>query len=178
MSTFESGPLEEILQLLTNFYKAAVGAGTTSTIGNVYFLSTLIQGEVLQEYDISVSTFEGMMATHLKYIRKVLLKYCFPSNALANQKRATRRTMHKPRGVKLQQFLAIQQEFNNIITNFIDEFINIPQDELNEILLHAVLHVWSNQIMILGFDLESKIPCCDRTFRAHGSCGSNLLRCR
>ena len=52
------------------------------------------------------------------------------------------------KGVKLQQFAAKIQELNNLLPKFpgSDESRNIPQEELNKILLHDVPHGWSNQV--------------------------------
>ena len=42
MGIFESGPPEEILQLLTKFDKAVVGTVNLSTVGKISFLRTLL----------------------------------------------------------------------------------------------------------------------------------------
>ena len=112
---FKNGELQvsppiKIPQLLTNFYKVMVGTGTSSTVGKIEFLRTLLQGKALREYNLIFATFGGTMATHLHEIRKGLLKYFLPRNALSKQKRDMICTMRKPRGVKLRQFVARLQE--------------------------------------------------------------------
>ena len=57
MGTFESLPPEEILQLLTNIYKAVVRTGTSSTVGKIAFLRKFLQVEALREYDLIVAKF-------------------------------------------------------------------------------------------------------------------------
>ena len=47
MGAFESVLIEEILQLLNNFYKSVVGTVTSSNIGKIAFLSNLLQVEVI-----------------------------------------------------------------------------------------------------------------------------------
>ena len=65
-----------------------------------------------------IATYGGMTENHQLEIRKGLLKYFFPENALVKQKRAMRRMMLNPRGIKLRQFAAIIQELNNILLKF------------------------------------------------------------
>ena len=50
VGTFESGSLEEILQLINKFDKAVIGTGTTSPVRKISFLRTLLQGEALRKY--------------------------------------------------------------------------------------------------------------------------------
>ena len=50
----------------------------------------------------------------------------------------------------------IIQETNNILTKLLeyDDSNNIPEEDLNEIILHAVIHVWDNEAMILWLELK------------------------
>ena len=87
------------------------------------------------------------MATNIKDIRKGILKYFFLSNALTKQKRKMRHMMRNPRGFKLQHIVARLQELNNLLPKFLrsDEYRNISQEELNNILLQVVPHRWDKQ---------------------------------
>ena len=51
----------------------------------------------------------------------------------------------------MRNFYMIIQETNNILTKLLeyDDSNNIPEEDLNEIILHAVIHVWDNEAMIL-----------------------------
>ena len=135
-----------------------VGTGTSSTIGNIAFLRTLLQGEALQEYDLIIVTFRGTAATHQQEIRKVILEYFFPINTIEKQKRTMRHMMRKPRRVKLKHFAARLQEWINLLTKFLlsEDSWKIPQKELNKILLNGLPHEWAEQAMLLGFDFESE----------------------
>ena len=133
VGTFNSGHPEEILQLLTKFDKAVVRTGTSSNVGNITFMKTLLWCEVLREYDWIIVTFGGTTVTHLQDIRKLLIKYLFPINARVKQKRAMRRMMRKPRGVKLQQFAARLQALINLLPKIpeSEKSRNIPQEDIN-----------------------------------------------
>ena len=50
------------------------------------------------------------------------------------------------------------QKLKNILPKFPGSYEsrNIPQEELNKILLYSVTHGCANQAMILGFDYESE----------------------
>ena len=66
MGTFHLGPPEEILQLLTNFYKELVVTVNSYTIGKIEYLSTLLKVEVLQEYYLTITVFWGMIVSNLQ----------------------------------------------------------------------------------------------------------------
>ena len=70
-------------------------------------------------YNLTIATFGGTMATNKQEIRKGLLRYFLPSNKLTKQKRAMKRMMRKPRGIKLRQFAARLQDLNNLLTKFL-----------------------------------------------------------
>ena len=59
IGTFDSGNLDEFLQLLTNFDEAVVRTGTPSTVGKIAFLRTLLWCKALQKYDLIFATFGG-----------------------------------------------------------------------------------------------------------------------
>ena len=72
------------------------------------------------------------------------------------------RMIYNPKWVKLEAFTARLQELNYLLPKFPRsyKFSKIPKEDLNEILLHNVLHRWSKQPLMISFYFESK------TFRA------------
>ena len=66
--------------------------------------------------------------------------------------------MQKSRNLKLQQFYARLQEMEKYTPQFpgSDESKNIPQEELNDILLYNVTHGRAKESMVLRFDFESE----------------------
>ena len=61
--------------------------------------------------------------------------------------------------LNLWHFFAHLQYLNYLLTQFLglDDFKKIPQEDLNGILIHYVLHVWYKQVMMLsfGFTIQS-----------------------
>ena len=77
--------------------------------------------------------------------------------------------MRKPRGIKLRQFTARLQELNNLLPKFLgsEKSKKIPQEQLNEILLHSVTHGWSKEEMMLGFNFENNPFCAELELLEH-----------
>ena len=76
---------------------------------------------MIREYYLTVASFGSTAKTHVQEIRKRLLKHFFPRNALAKNKRAMRRMMRNPRGVKLRQFSARLKESKIYPPSFQDQ---------------------------------------------------------
>ena len=158
MVNLKSGLPKETPNLVTNFDKAAIGTVNSPTVRKIAFLGTLLGGKALKKYYLIVANFCSTTVKRLQEIGKGLLKYFFPRNVLAKQKRAMRCIIRNPRGIKLWQFVARLQELNNLHPKFTGSYKskNVFQEELNDILLHDVLHVWANQAMMIGFDFDSE----------------------
>ena len=116
--TFEHGQPEEFLQLMKNFKREVERTGTTTAVGKINHLHTLLRGEELKEFNKLASHNSGMNVAHLKFFQKGLLVY-FPSiNDLSKKKRTMCHAMRKPWYLPLKRFAACLTELNNYLPLF------------------------------------------------------------
>ena len=76
----------------------------------------------------------------------------FPMNTLSRQKRATRRVMRKPCDMSFKCFISWLTEINHFLPLFpgSDPTKNIPDEELNGILLQAMPNSWAKSPTFKG----------------------------
>ena len=72
ISTFNDGQPEELLALLRNCNIAIDGTGTTTASGRINYLSTMLRGTNLREFD-ELALSGNLTANHLKHIKEGLL---------------------------------------------------------------------------------------------------------
>ena len=122
------------------------------------FLRTMIRGGALREFDVIAGQVGSTNNTHLKKIKKGLLSYSPPLNALNKQKRAMWRAMRKTWDIQLKIFAARLTELNNCLPPFLGlrNAKNMGPEELNEILLHAVPNSWVWQAYLQGWYFEER----------------------
>ena len=72
--------------------------------------------------------------------------------SLSKQKRAIRRAMRKPRDMSFNPFAARLTKINNFLPLLpeSDHTENMPDEELNKILLRVVLNGWVKQSYLQG----------------------------
>ena len=82
-------------------------------------------------------------------------------NALSNQRLEMWCIVINSLYMNLLQYMARLQEINNYIPMFsgINALKTLPNEEPNEILLHAVPHTWSKQHMMIGLDFNCDTFC-------------------
>ena len=137
ISTFDDGKPEEFLALL----KIAVdGTGTTSPSGQMNYLHMMLYRQSQRDFYELTSQNNGTTNGQLEYITECLIGCFFPINALFNQNCAMRSAMHKAQIVTFNIFAARLTEMNNFIpiSPVSDASKNMPSEDLNKILLHAV----------------------------------------
>ena len=100
----------------------------------------------------------NLNANYLNHIKKGLLEYFPPINEHSKQKGVMRREMCKPHDMIFKSFTAELKEIINFLPLFHGSYAtnNIPPEEINEILLHAVPNGWSKQDYLQGWDFEMK----------------------
>ena len=125
--------------------------------GRTDYLSTLLRGEFLREFEKLASQNAGTTSAHLNFIQEVLLGF-FLINALSNQKREIRRAMRKPPDLPFKRFDARLTGLNNYLPIFPGSSAsnNMSPEELNEIILQTVLNVWSKKSYLQGWGFEGK----------------------
>ena len=83
--------------------------------------------------------------------------YFFPVNSLSKKKRAMRRIMRKPRGLKVRRYSYCLIDLNEYLDSFPGE--NMPDKigltELNQNLLFSMPNGWSKQAYMKGFYYRS-----------------------
>ena len=67
-------------------------------------------------------------------------------------------TMHKPQDIPFKHFYVRLMVINNYLSLFPVSSVAkmMPPEDLNEILLHALLNVWANQAYLQGLYFETK----------------------
>ena len=113
MSTFKDVQPEEFLVLLKNFRIAIYGTGTTSPLGKINYLHTMLSGEALREFNGLPSQNSGTENSNLNHIKEGLLGYLAPINALSNKNRVMRCAMGKPQSLLFKNFYARLMEIKN-----------------------------------------------------------------
>ena len=83
---FENDHPEELIALLNNLNKATKGTGTTMVTRWINYLRTMLQGEVLREFDEMASQNNGTKNSHLKETQEVLLVYSPPLKIILKHK--------------------------------------------------------------------------------------------
>ena len=106
----------------------------------------MLHGKIPREFD-EISLQENTTNNHIKHILDILLDYSPTLNTLSKKKQAIRRVIRKPSDMPLKHFVAQLTKINNFLPLFpgSDASKNIPPEELNEIILHAVPNGWENQ---------------------------------
>ena len=93
--------------------------GTIETEAKVQYLHTLLFGKSLHQFDllyIDVKNTETSL--DVDYLLKGLAWYFLPVNSLSKQKRAMRRCMKKPRGLKVRRYAACLIGLNEYLAYF------------------------------------------------------------
>ena len=94
----------------------------------------------------------------MKYITEVLLRYSPPINSLSKKKRAMHRAMSTPQSLLFNSFAARLTEIKKYLFFPVSiEANNMPPEELNYILLHAVPDGWVKQSYLQEWNFEEKI---------------------
>ena len=101
MDLFDNGYLEDFLLFVQNFTMTLAASGTMETGAKIKYLCTLVRGEELRQFDSLSSDVQGANPLTLETIVLGLDSYFFPVDFLSKKKRAMRRVMRKPCGLKV-----------------------------------------------------------------------------
>ena len=90
--------------------------------------------------------------------KQALIKYFFPKNALAIQKRYMRRFMRKPKHSTIREFFVRIYEMRNRMSQFppFGHDQEIGLDELKEIAEFGAPNTWQRELYKQGFDVSVK----------------------
>ena len=129
---------------MNNFNTTIDRTRTTLAAGKIDYVRTIWCGEALQDIDELASQNTGTKDAHLKFIHEGLLEN-FTIHACSKGKRVMRRVISKPSKILFKRFTTRLTKINNYLPLFpgSSDSKNMPPEELNEILLHAVLDGWA-----------------------------------
>ena len=85
MCLFNNGKPEEFLLFVRNFNMTLVASGTLEAGAKYQYLSTLIRGEALRQFDSLSADVEIAETLNVDYIIKGLAQYFFPVNFLSKR---------------------------------------------------------------------------------------------
>ena len=140
-----------------NFQITLEVSGILAYVANIHYLCMLLRGEALHQLDMLYAEVGSTTTDHLNLIILGLGTYVPPFDALSKQKRAMRRKMRKPQGLRVRLYNACLIDINEYLATFLGEKSSdkICEAELNEILLNSMPNRWSRQAPVQGFYCES-----------------------
>ena len=156
---FDDGLPEEWLEHVKTYRKIVAGQDITTGAPAFAMLKRLLKGKALADferifaeeaYTNSMDNVNGMLAK--------LTKEIFPDRALQKQRRALRRYVRKPEGMRTSTFYARLVEMNEQLKSFPDagETDKLGSDELKEILEFALPKTWRVHMTLSRFMCDEK----------------------
>ena len=126
---------------------------TLVTNAKIEYHCTLFRGEALHQFDSLYADVESANPLTVETISLELASYLFPVNYLLNQKRAMRRGMRKPHGLKVRQYSDRLIGLNWYLDSFPGATLSRKTGvtELNEFFLIVGLIVGSSKHICRGF---------------------------
>ena len=121
-----------------------------ATYAKVQYIHALVHGEVLHQFDFLSSDVEGTNPLTVENIILGLASYFFPMNSPWKQKRAMRRGMRKPHGIKVGLYVASLIDMNECGILF--EIFCVT--EINNFFLNSIPTRWSKQAHVQVFDCD------------------------
>ena len=120
-----------------NFKIMLSSSGTLAANANMQYLSILLCGEVLFQFDNLFAQVVIMTIAHLNRVILNLCTYFPPVNLLSKQKRMMRRGMRKKHELKVKRYTDFITDINEYLADFPGTKIveNIGETKLNKILL-------------------------------------------
>ena len=138
---FDSGSPEEWLSHVKTYKEIIAGQNITTGEPCFTMMKRLLKGKALIDFErIKVEESYTNSVENAKHMLAKLTEEIFPDRALQKQRRALRRYVRKPEGMKTSSFYARLVEMNEQLESFPDgdEFSKLEDDELREILEFAL----------------------------------------
>ena len=140
MSLFDHGKPEEFVLFVQNFQMNLAASGMLETEEKVNYICTLVSGGSLCQFDVLYAYVENTdIFLTVDYLLKSLAWYFTPMNSISKQKRAMRRCMKKPSGLKVSRYATHLIDLNYYLASFTGATMDykIGVTELNVILLNS-----------------------------------------
>lgn len=158
---FDDGLPEEWLEHVKTYRKLIAGQSITTGAPAFAMLKRLLKGKALADFEriYSEEAYTNSMDNVDEMLDK-LTKEIFPQRSLQKQRRALRRYVRKPEGMRTSAFYARLVEMNEQLQSFpdSDEDSKLPEDELKEILEFALPKTWRVHMTLSQFICDEKTP--------------------
>ena len=166
---FSSGTPEEFLIFGSKVEKINKGLALAKGANQYALMRQLLQGDTLGAFNTFAEAAGDENEANYASTINALTKYIFPHRALAIQKKYMRRHMRKPFGVSIRQYKARLEEMRLYLKEFPDytEAQAMDDDDLKEILEHAIPASWQKEMTRQGFEpinntLNEFVEFCER----------------
>ena len=119
-------------------------------------LRRLLEGNALTVFDLKAAELGAQTVSHLQDILRALRREVFPEDALQQQKRFMRRSLHKPRNMTIRAYVNRVLELNDQLENFPglnsnDNGTKLPEDEVLDLLEFGLPETWQNFMLLQKF---------------------------
>ena len=158
---FDDGSPEEWLEHVKTYKKIIVGQNIKTGEPAFTMLKRLLKGKALTDFErIKVDEAYTNSMDNVKEMLKKLTEEIFPERALQKQRRALRRYVRKPEGMKTSTFYARLVEMNEQLKTFPggSKTSSLTEDEVKEILEFALPKTWRVHMTLSQFKCEDKTP--------------------
>ena len=147
---------EEILKFEDDFNMIVRGQNITDAANKFGMMRNLLRGDALRVFEGAATIAIGEADLTLLACKQALIKYFFPKNALAIQKRYMRRFMRKPKHSTICEFFVRIYEMRNRMSQFppFGHGQEIGLDELKEIAEFGAPNTWQRELYKQGFDVS------------------------
>ena len=154
---YSTGTPEEWLRFERNLEKAFTGQNLTTGPQQYACLRRLLEGNALTVFDLKAAELGAQTVSHLQDILRALRREVFPEDALQQQKRYMRRSLHKPRNMTIRVYVNRVLELNDQLENFPglnsnDNGTKLPEDEVLDLLEFGLPETWQNFMLLQKFD--------------------------
>ena len=153
---FGTGTPEEWLQFLDGLEKAIRGQNISSGPERYELTERLLTGDALTTFKLKALEAGTRTVEHYSTAMDQLTAHIFPAHSYREQKRYMRRFLKKPRGYSVREFASRLQEMNQYLRLFPSETehpaVPLPEDELKEVLFHAMPGTWRQEMTKQGFN--------------------------
>ena len=173
---FGTGTPEEWLIFVDRLWKGITGQNITSGPARFQQAERSLKGECLATFKLKSTRFAQRTVPNFEVILNQMTSHIFPVNAYREQKRYLRRYVKKPKDLSVRDFISRVQELNNYLDKFPTDVegvmgTRLPDDELKEIIYHAIPNSWRKQMTLQGFnypteDIVEMIRFCEQRLEA------------
>ena len=145
--TFDSGMPEAWIILVDLVQKALVGQNVTTDPPMYNCMERVLKGDAKAEFTLQANLVRSHTADNFTTVMATMTMYIFPVLAYQDQKQYMYRYLRKPKTMKVCTFTTRLIQLNNFFPYFPPDCFGqmvtaLPDDEVKEILYHAMPTLW------------------------------------